>query len=358
MNKRKLIRGLLMFFVLMVLVYSGFFLTTNIEKNREAFGQIRWSWIALALVVVSVNLGLREFKWDYFRKAAGIHEVPRNQSRLIFYSGYSMCISPGRLGEVIKPALYKEFYNTPLTRGVPVVFCERLTDLFGLVILCILSMPFFIQGYRAAQEAKGALAADSGIWWTLGRIEGSLAVCVVILAIIVGLARWKAFALGVLDKLASIGKLAKPAGKLRNLYLQTYDLLALKNIVLMSGFSAMTWFFECLGMYIVATSLGCTTFAGGVLSIYHCVFIFSIASIIGAVAIIFPGGMGPVELVMQQAMVQLGIEAAKANWVMFLTRFCTLLWGAIVGFIFLGIVARAHRDVSILDSVEAVAEGQ
>src|SRR5688500_14949571 len=100
--KNHIVSRIVWFCVLAVLCYTVFFIWTDAQRNLEVLKQFSWSSLPLILGLVLINFLLRELKWDFFRRAAGI-DVPRFGSFLVFFSGYSMAISPGRVGELIKP---------------------------------------------------------------------------------------------------------------------------------------------------------------------------------------------------------------------------------------------------------------
>jgi uncharacterized protein (TIRG00374 family) len=300
---------------------------------------------------VLINFLLRELKWDFFRRRADItweKPIPRLGSWLIFFSGYSMCISPGRFGELIKPALYKEYYNSPLKKAVPLVFCERLTDLLGMVIMCLLTIGFYFRSVSGLNESG----------WTDEKLIGFFVLAIALLAGLIGVARWRSFVLTIFDKFGSVGKLSKPTDKLAGLYHATYPLLTFKNLSLMSLLAVFSWFFECLAMYVICYGLGIADIQeGGVVTLFHCMFIFCISSIMGAVAFIFPGGMGPVEYLMKALIVKLGVASSAAVACMFLTRVSTLFFGAFIGFISLYFTARYHQDSNLWEHMsEAIGE--
>lgn len=348
MNRRDVIKGLIIFFVFFVAVYSVMFLWRQSQANFDAFRQFNWWLMPLVLFSVLINFVLRELKWDFFRRRANIEwqkPIPRSASWLIFFSGYSMCISPGRFGELIKPALYKEYYNSPLKKTVPLVFCERLTDLLGMVLMCLLTIGFYFRSMKGGETT-----------WSDQQLLFFFVLSSAFLAGLIGMARWRTFVMAVLDKAAHVPKLSKVSDKLRGLYQSTYPLLTFYNLSTMSVFAAVSWCFECLAMYMVCYGLGITDLQGGPVTMLHCIFIFCISSILGALAFIFPGGMGPVEVMMKVLLINLGVPGPSALAAMFLTRFSTLFFGAVLGFFFLWVTARYHRDADLWGHLSEAVE--
>ena len=59
--------------------------------------------------------------------------LPGTLSLRVFVAGFTMAISPGKLGEVLKAVLVRDLVGTPVTQTASVVMAERLTDVAGLV---------------------------------------------------------------------------------------------------------------------------------------------------------------------------------------------------------------------------------
>src|SRR5262249_35563391 len=75
-------------------------------------GAFHWSAAAMALGLALVNYALRFCKWELYLSRLGI-SVPFGDSLQIFLAGFSLTMTPGKIGEVLKAYLLRE------TRGVP-----------------------------------------------------------------------------------------------------------------------------------------------------------------------------------------------------------------------------------------------
>src|SRR5437773_2704558 len=137
--KHPMVRKSIWIVIFAVLVYTAFVVWSDFRKNIEILRRFPWTVVPLILGSVLVNFVVRELKWDYFRRVGKI-KVPRFGSFLVFFSGFSMCISPARAGELIKPFMYKEYFGQKMRRTIPLVFCERVSDLLGMMVICVLTV--------------------------------------------------------------------------------------------------------------------------------------------------------------------------------------------------------------------------
>jgi len=57
-----------------------------------------------------------------------------------------MIITPGKIGEIWKGWLIKDINGEELSKTVPVVIVERITDVLGLAILSLFGVLYYKQG--------------------------------------------------------------------------------------------------------------------------------------------------------------------------------------------------------------------
>src|SRR6185295_11337797 len=84
-------------------------------------------------------------KWHFYLHCLEI-PVPWRASLRIFLAGFTMAISPGKLGEVLKAVLVRDLIGTPVSLTASVVMAERLTDVAGLVALGALGVTALPRG--------------------------------------------------------------------------------------------------------------------------------------------------------------------------------------------------------------------
>ncbi|MBN1514946.1 flippase-like domain-containing protein [Candidatus Sumerlaeota bacterium] len=350
MTKSKLIRNLIYLLVVVVVVYSTMIIFGDFKKNLKDIGQFKWWVLAPALILILINFLIRELKWDFFRRQAGI-DVPRKGSWLIYFSGFSMCISPGRIGELIKPFLLKDIYNAPYSKSVPLVFCERLTDLLGMIFLCIVTMPIYL---KSAQNSAAAVEGGaSGFLSMRSQLIIYLLVAAVFMIALIGMVRWRKFVYGCLNLMQRMlpekisGKITE---KISNLYESTFSLLTARNLLLMTMLAVFSWLWEILGVWVIGYGFGVNEVA----TFANIVFMFCIASIIGGFFFFLPGGLGGFEGSIMWLLAMIGLTGAQVF--IFMLRVCTLFYGAAVGFIVLFYTSRIFHK-NLLADLEQMEQG-
>jgi len=99
-----------------------------------------------------------------------------------------------------------------------------------------------------------------------------------------------------------------------------------KGLILMVFISAFGWFFECIALYLTVIAFG------EFISINLSTFIFSFASLAGAVSMI-PGGIGIAEGTISGLLQFFSIEQTTSVGISIIVRATTLWFGVIMGLI-------------------------
>ncbi|MDG1499132.1 MAG: lysylphosphatidylglycerol synthase transmembrane domain-containing protein [Planctomycetota bacterium] len=313
-----------------VLVYAGIVLWLDAGAIWEALENFAW-WILPAACGLSfANYALRFLKWERYRKLLNI-ELELKTSFVIYLSGLSMGVTPGKMGEVFKSWLIKRVNGTPIHKSAPIVVAERITDLFGFLILVgaggLVSQPDYAPLFLA-----------------------TLALCV-LGAFLCGSPKAASIAIGLVSKLPKGDRIAP---KLEVAFESARVLLAPKEIIFPTLLSAASWGLECLAFLLIARNLAPE---GADISLAFCVFAYAISAVAGAIAIIAPGGLGVTEGLLgsltrqayEPSLLHLGADAAlatartKAAGAVILTRVATLWFGVAVGLFATAIFKRMKR---------------
>ena len=313
------------------LVYLTLTLYADAPKLAEAFLGWDWRWLPITLVAVLANYGVRFIRWHYYLRVIGITTVPPRPSLLIFLSGFSLTMVPGKLGELLKSVLLKSHYDIPISYSASIVAAERLTDVMGMTFLAALGISIFPNGLPA------------------------LVVIVVALVAAIVLLQSRAVAekiIGLLERLPLVGKFAHLA---KNMYESAYLMLRLRPLMISFILSVVAWFGECTALFMILLGFGLP--ATGLL-LLQSTFIYAAASLFGAITLL-PGGLGATEgTITSLTQLLVGANATIATAATLLVRVCTLWLAIVLGGAALVILGRTDKPAHLgqVSSIEATPQ--
>jgi uncharacterized protein (TIRG00374 family) len=293
-------RTVLYSLALAALVYIAMSVWSNTDALDDAFSRIHWQYIPLIFALSLVNYCVRFANWQFYLSRIGLTTIPRGDSFRIFLSGFAMSISPGKIGELLRPYLLKEMHGVPLSRTASIVFVDRLTDLIALLIMAgVGSMAF---GY------------GSRVLLILSLIIVGVLACITVRPI-------AEYILLLLERIPGVrGK----ADKLRSLYESSYALLIPRRLMIIVGISLTAWSSEAVGFFLTFQALGLTP------SIFAAFFIYAFSTILGAVSLL-PGGLGFTEATMAGLLVLISVSRADATAATIVIRIATLWFAVVIG---------------------------
>jgi glycosyltransferase 2 family protein len=303
--QRRLGMGLLLGFA----IFVGFGMWGDFRSLKESLLHFHWPYFPLIFLFTLIGYGFRFAKWEIFLHALAIG-IPLPKSLSIFFSGLSMAVTPGKAGEVLKSFLLREKAGIPVSRTMPVVFAERVTDLVSMILLAL---------------------------WGIGRFsQGKMIILftIVFIGLVVLVIQSRTLCLRILRGFGRFSFLKSGMAQLETLYESAYSLFRFRVFAFATGISLLSWFSECLSFYYVFHGFGVQE------SIQDSAFIFSFSSIAGAISML-PGGLGVAETSMVGIMMGMGIPKTGAVAVTMMGRFGTLWFGVIVGLV---VLLTCHRS--------------
>jgi uncharacterized protein (TIRG00374 family) len=321
LNKKVIWAILLGFGVIVLITFMADF-----KNTVKALSEFKLIYLPLILGLTFINYLLRFVKWQFFLKQIEI-EVPLKESFAIFLSGLAMTITPGKAGELLKSLMLKEIKNVAVSRSAPIIFAERLSDGFGLLILSLSGLTMFKYGWQALLA--------------VGLIMVSLVILIKI-----------PYCHKALYYICSNTPVIKRfVGIFENLLHSASRLLTLKALAFTIILSVISWSFECIAFYYVFVGLGYKV------SILAATFTLAFSSIIGSVSML-PGGLGATEGSIMGLLVKvIGVPFNIAAVATILIRFCTLWFGVIVGLIAIASNSRLLGIVNKTDNRAYQREG-
>lgn len=189
---------------------------TDYQKVLALVTTISPAYLVAIIAAVLFNYALRFIKWSYFLGLIGI-KVPLRLNLWIFFSAFTMVLSPAKLGELVKSFLLKARLGIPVAKTAPIILAERLTDLLGLLILCAIGFSQFAFGGRTLVlvgivMSAGVFAVTRPSFWEM------------------------------LSRLISgKSRFAKLSESIKAMQKSTQDLLSLKSLAFSVPLSAISW---------------------------------------------------------------------------------------------------------------------
>lgn len=294
-----------------VAIYVGFSIWAGARSVGQALADFRWPIALAALALASLNYLVRFVRWHYYLKVLGL-SVPAGHSFLVFLGGFSLTVTPGKLGEVVKSLLLRESHAIAASRTAPIVIAERFTDLMGLLLLACVGIFTFKIDPRFLLIGAGLIG---------------FGLAVVSVEPIAG------FFLRLCRRAPLVRRIAP---KLEEAYRTTTELLRPQPLGLGVLLSVVSWFFECAAFWAVVHG-----FDGTSVNLQAATFIYASMTVAGALSFL-PGGLGVTEAGMLAMLGELGTGCGRsvAAAATFVTRLCTLWFAVLVGMLALLLFAR------------------
>lgn len=281
---------------------------SDIRGVISVFSRFDLRLLPLILLLAPLNYIFRFMKWNYYLKLAGLRPDPK-ANRLIFMSGLSMTITPGKLGELLKCYLLREHMGAPYSTTSSIVMAERLTDGIAMVILA----------------AFGCLAYTYGVYALL--VIAFFLFMALIIFQFDGI--FRSFS-GLVGKTILLKKFA---GFLPAFQQNAKKLFSMKSLLIAVGIGVVSWSFEGLVIFLAVKAFG------GDISVLGSVFVVSFSSLLGALSFL-PGGLGVAEGSIMALLVLTGVGKEMAAATTLLTRFSTLWLGVAIGLVGLCMVQK------------------
>ncbi len=285
------------------LIFIAFTFYADADQVLDAYKNFQWAYLPLIFLCSTTNYLFRFWKWDYYTAQLGFRP-PLKQNVIIFFAAFIMAVTPGKFGEVLKSYLLKKENATPITKSAPIILAERLTDFIGLIILVI----------------AGA--------WVFGYGKKIVAAFAIFFFGITALLSWRKGSVFVISILERIPFISKFAHLFLSAYESIYILLRLKPLAFTIVLSVVSWFFECLGFWIILQTFGAPP------NVFKASFIYAFSIIVGSVSML-PGGLGVTEGSLTGLTILAGASKSVAVASTFIIRTATLWYAVLIGVVVL-----------------------
>ena len=326
--KRKLLLSLVfgLAVVLALVIYA------DLPKIAVSLGQFGWQYLPLILGLTLLNYGLRFVKWHLYLRLIGTGSLGAWESLLIFFSGLSMVMTPGKVGEWLKSYLLKETTGTPISTSAPIIVAERLTDALAMLVLA--SGGLLIYGYN---------------WQVL------LLLLVAALAVVL-VSQYRPLAMKLLSYGGRLPLVARRIHHFEAFYESSHELFRLRNLLWAVALGFISWAGECAAFYFVLVGLGLEQ---GPLLLIQAAFVLAASTLIGSSSM-SPGGLAVAEGSIAGLLLLMGVTADMPTAVAatLLIRVCTLWFGVAVGILALLVFSRSVQTGETASAARVALSGR
>ncbi len=330
-------RRILFSLLFAVVVYAMLLLISDYQKLIAAVSDFSWQLTPVILGLTLFNYGLRFVKWHYYLDLVGAKGLPWPDSLLIFLSGFSMTVTPGKAGEWLKCFLVRQRTGTPVATTAPIILAERMTD--GLAMLLL--------------AAAGLLLFDNL------PVRVFVTAVVIIAAVAIALVQNRPLARRVGGWMARLPFMEERVHHLRAFYNSSYELLRFKSLLFAVGLGFVSWSGECIALSLVLYGLGMPF---SLTLVILSAFAMALATLAGSV-LLMPGGLGIMEGSIDGLLLTFGrppwldatISPAVSAAATIIIRFATLWFAVAIGFVALLLFQHQYGGAEAL-RVEVGAE--
>lgn len=311
LKSKKLWEKILAILILSLISYSLIALYGDISGIKSKLGGLNYLLIPYVVSFTILGLSIRFLRWQYYLKKLEI-KIGRLESLKIFLIGFSMALSPGRIGEGIKSYFLKQNHDIDLFKSLNIVFAERATDIIGLGIIGILSYSYIF--------------------------SSSLLLVITLFIVILGLY----IGFNKLEDILSftnrrnIPLIGEKVAKVSESWEECKVIFEPRNQIKPLSYSILSWSFNIFSLHIIVNNLSTLGLSKSSLA-------FTSSTLAGAISM-FPGGLGVVEGGMTAMLQLFGLEKSTAVLSSLTLRIFSFWLSFIIGLFVLGYYLYTKRE--------------
>jgi len=283
-------------------LYAIFFMMSDLTIVYEKLLNFDTTYLPIILLLIPISWLILYLRWNLLLKHNDI-KIPTKKNMEIYFSGFALSITPGKIGELLKSQFLKTKFDVPRKITAPLIIVEKIYHLIGLVIISILGVYY--------------LDISSYI------IIGATIFLVVGLVLLFSKKLFNKF-LNLINKIKFISKWTDSLS-------ESYDVVTTslkgKTFVFATMYSVLFWLIESIIVFFILKSFEINAFD------FFRITSTYIASIILGVLSFLPEGIGVVEGSLLGMFNVIGIETSLTFTVVVLIRVFTLWSSVVVGLI-------------------------
>jgi uncharacterized protein (TIRG00374 family) len=288
------------------LVVLALTLFSDIQKVGDKILGFQWGLFPVVLGLTLFNYVLRGLKFHYYVLLIGDKKIPVTESARLFFAGFPLAVTPGKIGEALKGVWIHHKTGAPIAKGISVVLAERISDGLAVTLLSTLGVIAYPRYWPAF---AGVLALLAGI---------------------ILVSQIRSAAMAILDLVDRIPMTRRIGPGLRSFYEGSHILFKPTATLIAVALGTVSWFGEGIGFYLILVGLGIPP---SMETFSLAVFILAFSTVVGAVTAL-PGGLGAAEASISGMLILLlGVSHDTAAAGTLLIRFATLWFGIGIGLV-------------------------
>jgi len=226
-------------FAIVFVIYVGLLLFVNTEELVANLRAYPWHLFIPVVLLKLVAWVLRFGQWQYYLGVIGArNKISVFDSIVIFLSGFTMAVSPGKIAEVLKSVILKVKTGIPVARSAPVVIAERVVD--GVAVVVVVLLVTLVAGDNIQLGAYGILIVISGALLGLGLIAVQV----------------RPLAYFLLDSCARLPLVKRVHRPLVEFYESSREILSLRHIFPTTVMGSAAHLADAFGFTLVLTGFG------------------------------------------------------------------------------------------------------
>lgn len=256
-------------------IYVGLLLFVNTDDLLSHLVVYPWGLLVPVILLKFAAWVFRFLEWQYYLGVIdAADKISRFDSVVLYLSGYTMAVSPGKIAEVLKSVILKVKTGIPVARSAPVVIAERVVD--GVAVVIVAFLTAVMAGNAINLGGYGVLLALSGVLLAVGLTA-------------VQIRPLAYFFLGIVARMPLLKRLHQP---LVAFYESSREVLKLRHVLPTSALGAAAHLADAFGFTLLLGGFGLEV----TWTLYlQATFIVGIAAAIGALSGI-PNGAGITEV--------------------------------------------------------------
>jgi uncharacterized protein (TIRG00374 family) len=282
----------------------------DFAELAAVFGSLKWSWVALSVVVFYLSMHFRAVRWRLFYPPE--HKVSTRGVLGPMYLGYTLnSIFPARAGEFARAILVGRREKVPIATSFATVASERAIDSLTVLVALLLVFAFVPFGDKTftMRVMGGDVTLSATTLKELCRQKLVPISCVLLAGILLLMVKaFRNLVLSVMDKMTFLPKKLVDFGKhvIESFALGFESLKSPRLMFWIVIHSALIWGLCALSVRLIGPAIGIQTSFMQALAI---VMIVCVAIIIPAT----PGYWGPYELGFIFSGIVLGLKGPDGN---------------------------------------------